>query len=92
MMEKIGSFVNDIVNDIGSFVSVEQNFVVEEVLESEEFEFYDEIVYVGNEWLCFVIGMEDYLDFVVGLSIGDSIVFLGIFIDDLFGEEKLLKR
>ena len=90
--EKTGSFVNDTANDIGSSVSAEQNSAVEEALESEEFEPYDETVYAGNERPRFSIGMEDYSDSAVGPSTGDSTVSSGTSIDDSSGEEKPLKR
>ena len=90
--EKTGSFVNDTANDIGSSVSAEQNSAVEEALESEEFEPYDETVYAGNERPRFAIGMEDYSDSAVGPSTGDSTVSSGTSIDDSSGEEKPLKR
>lgn len=74
--------------------SLEINFIEEELFESEDFDdkFFDEIVYVGNEWLWCLIGIDDYLDFFIGVSSGESVVFLGIFIEGLFGEEKFLIR
>lgn len=53
---------------------------------------FDEIVYVGNELLWCVIGIENFLDIVLGISMGESDFLFGILIEELFGEERVLIR
>lgn len=55
-------------------------------------EVYDEVVYSGNEFLWFVIGSDDYFDFVLGVSVEDIYFFFGMFIDELFEEEMFISR